>query len=191
MKHLLFLFYIALITATAFAQDSTFQQMLSFSRPGINHALLGSISGTWSYQDSKLSFVKGTLTRKPIYDGRFYAVEITGGRLQVPVSNGKMKEDNYRQMEIEGYDNGRMKFVATSINNHIGSDIKMEVGTYDSVAKAFTYAGENELIPGIKKQYQRVLKILDNDHYVEEYYDDQKGKAVKVRELSYSRIKEK
>jgi len=191
MKRIFFLFFIALISAKGFGQDSTFQQMLDFSRPGIKHALLGSISGTWSYQDTKRSFVKGMLIRKPIYDGRFYAVEITGGRLQVPVANGKMKEDNYRQMEIEGYDNGRMKFVATSINNHIGSDIEMEVGTYDSVAKSFTYAGESELIPGMKKQYQRVLKIIDNDHYVEEYYEDQNGKAIKVRELDYARVKEK
>ena len=191
MKQLFFLFYITLITATAFAQDSTFQQMLDFSRPGINHARLGSISGTWSFQDTKLSFVKGTLTRKPIYDGRFYAVEITGGRLQVPVANGEMKEDNYRQMLLEGYDNGRRKFVAISINNHIGSDIEMEMGNYDSVAKSFTYAGANELIPGMQQQYRRVLKIIDDKHYVEEFYEDQNGKVIKVRELDYSRVKEK
>ena len=191
MKQLFLLFHIALITATAFAQDSTFRQMLDFSRPGINHALLGRISGTWSFQDTKRSFVKGTLTRKPVYDGRFYAVEIIGGRLQVPVAGGEMKEDNYRQMQIEGYDNGRMKFVATSINNHIGSDIEMEFGAYDSVAKSFTYAGESELIPGMKNKYQRVLKIIDDNHYVEEYYEDQNGKAEKVRELYYSRVKEK
>ena len=191
MKHLFFLFYIAVTTATAFAQDSTFQQLLDFSRPGAHHALLGRISGTWSFQDTRRSYVKGTLTRKPIYDGRFYVVEITGGKLQVPVANGEMKEDNYRQMEIEGYDNGRMKFVTTSINNHIGSDIEMEVGTYDSVAKSFSYTGESELIPGMKKQYQRILKIIDDHHYVEEYYEDQNGKAVKIRELSYSRDKEK
>jgi hypothetical protein len=191
MKQLLFLFYFMLITATAFAQDSTFQQMLDFSRPGIKHAVLGRISGTWSFQDTKRSFVKGTLTRKSIYDGRFYIVEITGGRLQVPVANGKTKEDNYRQMLIEGYDNGRMKFVAISINNHIGSDIEMEMGNYDSIAKSFTYAGESELIPGMKQQYQRVLKIIDDNHYVEEYYEDHDGKAVKVRALAYSRIQEK
>jgi len=190
MKQLLLIGQIVLITAKAFAQDSTFQQMLDFSRPGINHAVLGRIAGTWSFQDKKLSFVKGTLTRKPIYDGRFYTVETTGGRLQVPIANGKMKEDNYRQMQIEGYDNGRMKFVATSINNHIGSDIEMQVGTYDSAAKSFTYVGESELIPGMKKQYRRILKIIDIDHYSEEYYEDKEGKAVKIRELYYSRVKE-
>jgi hypothetical protein len=191
MKQLFFLCCIILITATAFAQDSTFQQMLDFSRPGINHAVLGRISGTWSFQDTKRSFVKGTLTRKPLYDGRFYTVEITGGRLQVPVANGKTKEDNYRQMLIEGYDNGRMKFVAISINNHIGSDIEMEMGNYDSVTKSFTYTGESELIPGMKQQNQRVLKIIDDNHYVEEYYEDHNGNAVKVRELDYVRVKEK
>lgn len=190
MKQLIFLFSILLATTTAFAQDSTYQQLLDFSRPGTNHVLLGKIAGTWSFQDAKRSFVKGTLIRKPIYDGRFYTVEITGGRLPLPVGDGKMKEDNYRQMLIEGYDNGRKQFVAISINNHIGSDIEMEMGNYDPVAKAFTYAGESELIPGKKQRYQRVLKIIDENHYVEEYYEDHNGNAVKVRELDYARVKE-
>jgi len=177
------------MTAATFAQDSTYQQMIDFSRPGTNHALLGSIAGTWNFQDPRRSFVKGMLTREPMYDGRFYRVEITGGRLQVPVADGKMKEDNYRQMQIEGYDNGRMKFVTISINNHIGSDIAMETGTYNAVAKSFTYAGESELVPGMKKKNQRVLKIIDENHYVEEFYEGENGKAVKIRELDYVRVK--
>jgi len=190
MKQFFVLLCIALPATAIFAQDSTFRQMLDYSRPGSNHALLGSLSGTWNFQDAKLSFVKGTLTRKPIYDGRFYLVEITGEKLQVPVADGKMKEENYQGMQMEGYDNGRMKFVMTSINNHIGSDIEMQMGTYDPTKKSFTYDWASELVAGMKKQNRRVLKIIDNNHYTEEYYEYQTGAEVKVRQLDYTKVKE-
>lgn len=116
---------LALVTNVCLAQNGaandTLTQLLGYSRPGANHALLGKLAGTWNFQDAKLSFVKGTATRKPVYDGRFYIVEIKGGKLPLPVADGKMKEDFYQGMQTEGYDNGRMKFITTSINNHMAA----------------------------------------------------------------------
>lgn len=168
-------------------KSDTAAQLLEFSRPGGNHALLGTLAGTWNFQDARLPFVKGILVRKPIYDGRFYTVEITGGKLQVPVAGGKMKDENYQGMQLEGYDNGRQQFVATSVNNHIGSDIEMQSGTYDVATKSFIYTWESELIPGMKKKNRRVLKVIDATHYSEEYFEDQNGKETKVRQLDYTR----
>jgi hypothetical protein len=168
----------------------TMAQLLDLSRPGDHHLLLGAISGNWKFQDAKLAFVKGTLTRKPIYDGRFYLVEITGGRLPLPVADGKMKEDNYQCMQTEGYDNGRMAFVTSSINNHIGSDIQLQTGNYDPASKTFTYTWESELLRGQKLKNKRTLNITDADHYVEEYFEERNGKEKKVREIGYTRVKE-
>lgn len=167
--------------------NDAMSKMLDYSRPGSNHAILNQLAGTWSFQDAKLSFVKGTLIRKPIYNSRFYRVEITGGKLQVPVAEGQMKEENYQSMQIEGYDNPKMKFVTTSINNHIGSDIQLQTGTYDTAKKEFTYEWDSELIKGEVKKNRRVLKIVDKDHYIEEYYELKDGSYVKVRELDYTR----
>ncbi|MXV49463.1 DUF1579 domain-containing protein [Pedobacter sp. HMF7647] len=179
-----------LIQTPGFSQqkgNEQMNQMLDYSRPGNNHALLNQLVGTWNFQDAKLSFVKGTLVRKPIYDGRFYSVEITGGKLPLPIANGKMKEDNYKSMQIEGYDNTRMKFYTTSINNHIGSDIQMQIGDYDATKKEFTYDWDSELIKGQPKKNRRVVKILDSSHYVELYYEEQANQYIKVRELDYSK----
>lgn len=178
-----------LLRSAAFAQGGgqKMTQMLDNSRPGSNHALLSQLAGTWSFQDAKLSFVKGTLTRTPIFDGRFYSVEITGGRLQLPVADGKMKEDNYKSMQTEGFDNPRMKFVTTSINNHIGSDIEIQTGSYDENKKQFTYVWESELLKGQIVKNQRVLQIIDSNHYIESYYEQRSGKYVKVRELDYTK----
>lgn len=183
---------LALGTGVCFAQNGaakdTLTQLLDYSRPGANHVLLGKLAGTWNFQDAKLSFVKGTATRKPVYDGRFYIVEIKGGKLPLPVADGKMKEDFYQGIQTEGYDNGRMKFVTTSINNHIGSDIQLQTGSYDSATHTFTYEWDDELISGMKAHNWRVLTVTDQDHYTEEYFEDQNGTKKKVRQLNYTRV---
>ncbi len=171
----------------AAAQDP-FAQMLELSRPNIHHAALGVITGKWNFLDPQRPFIKGTVVRTPMYDGRFYRVEVTGGRLQVPIADGKMKEDNYRELELEGYDNGRQQFVSTSINNHIGSDIEMQMGTYDSVRRTFTYVWESELLRGQKVMNKRVLKILEGGRYTEEYFEEKNGQFVRIRELDYTKV---
>ncbi|NCD71926.1 DUF1579 family protein [Mucilaginibacter agri] len=178
----------------AFAQNDAKQpdpmeQMLSLSAPGANHLLLAQLVGNWNFQDAKLAFVKGTLTRKAIYSGRFFLVELTGGKLSVPVANGQMKEDNYQSMQIEGYDNPRKKFVMTSINNHIGSDIQEQTGDYNPDKKQFTFIWDDLLTPGALVNNKRVLTVIDQDHYKEEYFEINNGKDIKVRELDYNRIK--
>lgn len=179
---------------SAFAQNKakqadTMEQMLSLSAPGANHMLLEQLAGDWNFQDAKLAFVKGTLSRKAIYSGRFFVVEMTGGKLSVPVANGQMKEENYQSMQIEGYDNPRKKFVMTSINNHIGSDIQEQTGDYNPDKKQFTFTWEDLLTPGALVNNKRILTIIDQDHYKEEYFEVSHGKDVKVRELDYDRIK--
>jgi hypothetical protein len=177
------------IAVTATAQDNDqFKQLLAFSAPGKQHEVLGRLTGHWTFQDAKRSFVKGTLDRKPIYEGRFFLVEITGGKLPIPVANGQMKETNYQGMQLEGYDNVKKVFVTTAINNHIGSDMEMQTGSYDPAANVFTYEGETELLPGTTTKNRRVLTIVDADHYTEEYFELKNGNAEKVRELRYSRI---
>ncbi|AMJ66617.1 hypothetical protein AXW84_15165 [Hymenobacter sp. PAMC 26628] len=174
-------------SAVAPAKNEEMRQLLDFSRPGSNHALLGTLAGTWTFQDAARPFVKGTLRRTSLYEGRFYNVEITGGKLPIPVADGKMKEANYQGLQLEGYDNVRKQFVTTSINNHIGSDMEVQTGTYDAAKRAFTYESETELIPGAKTKNRRVLRFIDATHYAEDYYENQNGTDAKVRELVYTK----
>ena len=182
----------AIISLSALGQkkDDAYSQMLDYSRPNGHHQVLGLITGKWAFHDAERPFVKGTIVRKSIYEGRFYQVEMIGGKLPLPVADGKMKEDNYQSLQIEGYDNGKGKYVATSINNHIGSDIEMQLGAYDSALKTITYSWEEELIRGDKKNNRRVLKFVDNNRYTEEYYEEQAGQFVKVRELVFTKLNE-
>jgi hypothetical protein len=176
--------------ASAAAKEEAMKQLLDYSRPGSNHALLGSLVGSWTFQDAARPFVKGTVRRTPLYGGRFYTVAITGGKLQVPVADGKMEEQNYQGQQTEGYDNARRQFVTTALNNHIGSGIETQTGTYDAARKAFTYEWESELIPGQRQKNKRVLRLIDSSHYAEDYYETRNGAEVKVRELVYTKAKE-
>jgi hypothetical protein len=111
---------------------------------------------------------------------------MTGGKLPVPVADGRMKEEFYQSMQIEGFDNPKMKYVTTSINNHIGSDIQMQTGTFDPAKQAFTYEWENEPIPVQTNKNRRVLTIIDAGHYTEVFYELRNNEFVKVRELDYT-----
>ncbi|TLU97296.1 DUF1579 family protein [Dyadobacter luticola] len=168
-------------------KEEVMNQLIDYSRPGANHAILGKLAGNWAFQDKNLPFVKGTITRKPIYEGRFYVVEVTGGKLQIPIANGQMKLENYQEMEVEGYDNVKKAFISSSINNHIGSNIDIQVGSYDPSGSVFTYEWESELQPGFKIRKQRVLQIVDDSHYTETYYEEQNGTKKITRSLEYSR----
>jgi hypothetical protein len=171
-------------------KNDVMKQLLAFSAPGKQHLLLADLAGNWAFQDQKLAFDKGKIVRKQVYDGRFFIVEITGGKLQVPVGDGMMKEENYQSMQIEGYDNPKAKFVTMSINNHIGSDIEMQTGSYDAKTKVFTYDWDTELVPGVRTKNRRLLRILDKDHYTEEFFEIRNNSPVKVRELDYTRVSE-
>lgn len=180
-------FFVLFFFSFATAQNSDMEKMLDYSRPGTAHALLGQLSGSWIFQDAKLAFVKGILVRKAIFNGRFYSVEITGGKLQIPIAGGQMKEDNYQCLQTEGFDNIRNKFYTASVNNHIGSDIQYQSGSCDSAKKRLIYEWESEIMPGRKIVNRRIISITDSNHYIEEYFELQGRKMLKVRELDYTR----
>lgn len=122
MKKLFFLLAITLIAKPAFSQDSTFQQMLDYSRPGKYHQLLADLVGNWNFEGSRFDWVDsvtskvsmklaGSVVRKPFADGRFFIAELTtAGKIQLPIGDGKLLEDYAKAIQTEGYDNVKKKF---------------------------------------------------------------------------------
>src|SRR5829696_4398759 len=84
--------------------DDTFSKMLDYSRPGKYHQLLADLVGSWRFTGSHFDWVDsvtskvavklfGTAVRKSFANGRFFIVEATtGGKIQLPIQNGKMVE---------------------------------------------------------------------------------------------------
>jgi acetyl esterase/lipase len=115
------------------------------SRTGENHKLLAKLAGTWAYTgkhfpahaapSAKIPEFKGTLVRSEIWEGRYFISETTGEKLSMPWADGR--EVVYKDMMMEGYDNGKMKFVRAIIDNHFDTGILLFEGTYDPATQLF------------------------------------------------------
>jgi hypothetical protein len=176
--------------------DKMMAQMMEMSKLNENHKLLADLAGTWTYTvtmwmnpdpNAKPETSKGTAVRKSIMDGRYFVLDVSG-KMQMPGPDGKPKDMTFKGMGIEGYDNVKKKFVGTWIDN-MGTGIMMAEGTYDPATKTFTYTGEVEMIPGMKQKIREVIKVVDKDHHVFEWYEDRGGKEAKTMEISYTRKK--
>src|SRR4029079_14136890 len=91
------------------------KQMMEMAKLNENHKLLADLAGTWSYTVKMMapgetpSTSTGTLTRKPVMNGRFFVGEYCG-TMKMPGADGKMTDFTFKGMSLEGYDNVKQKF---------------------------------------------------------------------------------
>ena len=189
-----------LLVNPAFAQDKSGQpdpeemmaKMEALGKPGENHRLLAELVGSW---DCKVTFWMapgappsvslGTAVRKVILDGRYFVMD-TAVKMQMPGPDGQMHPVDYKGMQIDGYDNMKGKFFSTWMDN-MGTGVLMAEGSYDPASKTFTYHSEEETMPGTKTKVRGVVKVIDKDHYLFEWYEEHGGKEEKTMEITYTR----
>ena len=172
------------------------KQMMEISKLNENHKLLADMNGNWNYTikmwmnpdpNAKPQESKGTATRKNIMGGRYVMMDVSG-KMQMPGEDGKMKDIQFKGMAVEGYDNVKKKFIGSWIDN-MGTGIELSEGTYDPATKTFTYTSEMEPMPGMKTQVREVLKVVDNNHMLLEWYENHGGQERKTMEIAYTRKK--
>lgn len=174
------------------------QQMMELSKLNENHKLLSSLDGSWDYTikfwmnpdpSAPPQESTGTATRKTIMDGRYVMMDVSGN-MQMPGEDGKMKDMEFKGMGLEGYDNMKKKFVASWVDN-MGTGIEFSEGTYDPATKSLTYTSEMEPMPGMKTKVREVVKIVDDNHMMLEWYETPggkaKGKERKTMEINYTK----
>lgn len=182
-------------TATGQPNDTDMMaKMMELAKPGENHKLLGELAGSWSYKvkfwmapDAPPNEASGTAVRKPMFDGRYYQMNVRG-QMEMPGENGKMKKMEYQGMSVEAYDNVKQKFTSTYLDN-MGTGITMLEGTYDPSTKSFTFNSEMEPMPGMKTKVREVITVADKDHHKLEWFEDHGGQEVKTMEIIYTRKK--
>jgi hypothetical protein len=182
-------------TATSAAPGADdMKMMMEMSKLNENHKLLASTAGNWSYvvkmwMDPKgaPSESKGTAVRKAVMDGRYVTGDYTGN-FKMPGADGKMMEMKFHGMSMDGYDNGKEKFVSGWVDN-MGTGIMVTEGTYDASAKTITYTGTFTMAPGMTAKIREVVKLTDKDHMSMEYYEDRGQGEAKTMEISYTRTK--
>jgi len=166
--------------------------MTEMAKPGENHKMLQEGVGSWTYTvkmwmspDAPAMESSGTSVGRSVFDGRYLLTEHTG-KMQMPGADGKMTDMEFKGMATEGYDNAKKKFVSSWIDN-MGTGVMHMEGTYDPGTKTLTYAGEYEMMPGMKTKVRETIKFTDKNHRTFEFYEDRGGKEVKTMELTYTR----
>lgn len=152
--------------------------------PGPQHKALDAVIGAWETTmksqmgpDGKPFESKGTSIHAWIMDGRFVHVEFNGTFMNKP----------FKGAGVTGYDNAKQKYVTAWIDT-MNTGITQLEGTYDAGTKTFTYLGEMEMPPGNKMKYRQLIRILDKDKHVMEWWEPgPDGKDVKTMEIIYTR----
>jgi hypothetical protein len=181
------------VTAASPDPAEMMKQMMEMAKLNENHKLLADLVGSWSYTVKMMapgepsSTSTGSLTRKPVMNGRFFLGEYSGS-MKMPGADGKMKDFTFKGMSVEGYDNVKQKFVSSWVDN-MGTGIMNSEGSYDPATKTFTYRGEMEPVPGMKMPVREVIKVTDKNHHIFEWYENRGGQETKTMEIDYTRKK--
>ena len=175
-------------------QAEAMAKMAALGQPGENHKLLAELVGSW---DCKITFWMapgappsvsvGTAVYKSILDGRYFVMD-TAAKMEMPGPDGQMHPVDYKGIEIDGYDNMKGSFLSLWMDN-MGTGVLRSEGSYDPASKTFTYHAEEEMMPGTKTPVRGTVKVLDKDHHVFDWYEDQGGKERKAMEITYTRQK--
>lgn len=160
-----------------------------------NHKLLSdNLAGEWTYENKmwhgpEVEVSTGTCSTKAVFGGR-YLHAAHKGSMQMPGPDGKMMDMQFEGMSVTGYDNIKKKFVGTW-SDSMSTGIFMSEGMYDPGTKSFTYTGE---MPDCMQDFKivkirHVIKIIDKDKHVFEWYQPMDGKDTKTMEITYTRKK--
>lgn len=176
------------------SEEEMMKMMMELSKLNENHKLLADLVGEWDYTvkywfdpSAPPNESKGVAVRKPIMDGRYFSMDVDG-KMEMPGPDGKMQKLDFKGKSIEGYDNVKKKFFGIWLDN-MSTGPMIAYGTYDSSAKAWTYTGTMEMMPGQETKFREVVKVLSPDEHVFEFYEDRGGKEVKTMEITYKRKK--
>lgn len=154
---------------------------------GENHKLLEYMLGDWTTVNKMWmqpgappmeSF--GTCSSKSAMDGRYILSEHKGMVMGKP----------FEGVATTGYDNATGKFVATWRDN-MSTGIMMNTGSYDPAAKSFTFwsEGPDPMQPKVMVKVREVVKVIDKDKHLMEWYETRDGKEAKTMEVTYTRKK--
>jgi hypothetical protein len=181
-------------------EDTTRKQFVELSKTNEHHQLLAGLNGEWSFtgrhimpDTTKRAFTfKGTITRRSIWEGRYFITETTGEKIKMPWAAGRLLE--YRDMYVEGYDNVKKKFFILTINNESNPGVIMMEGSYDPETKTIAYEGESvshfhpDMVAGTKVEFRVKVKIIDSDQFVYEQVEWVDGRKVVTTELRFTRV---
>jgi hypothetical protein len=184
--------------ATAKAQDGApaaapeLQAMMEAwqkaATPGPQHRQLAEhFAGTWT--------TKSTMWMDPsappmTETGRSTHAPVLGGRQLRMDFAGQFMGQPFEGVGYTGFDNVRGKYVGSWMDN-VSTGQFMAEGDYDPTTRTYTFRGEmaDPMQPGKTTAVREVVRIVDNDHHVMEWYETHDGAERKSMRIEYTREK--
>lgn len=159
-----------------------FQRM---SEVHAEHKQLKYFEGNWSHKstvwlDPKASPQEGSGRSRveAIHEGRYYQL----------THEGEFNGRPYSSQGLIGFDNLKNEFVSLS-SDSMSTGIWLAHGTYDAAKKTYTFQGEapETTKAGASAKVRQVTRIVDENHYVFEWYETRGGKEAKTLQIEFSR----
>ncbi len=165
------------------AHDEMMEQMMKAGAPGAPHEMMKKCEGTWkatvkTWQgpgDPVIS--EGSADFKMILGGRFLEQRFTGSMMNQP----------YEGYGLSGYDNTKKAYTSLWVDN-MNTSTMMSSGSYDEAKKTLTF---KSTMPGPdgKPMSMRMTNVMPDDKtQVFTMYSVDKGKEMKMMEITYTRM---
>lgn len=131
----------------------------------------------WMEPGGEPTVGKGTCSSRMILGGRF--IEST--------HKGEFMGEPFEGRGITGYDNLKKKFVGSWVDN-MGTCVLSVEGSYDSGSKRFTFNCTFDCpMEQSPVKAREVIRIIDKNKHIMEWYETRAGKESKTMEITYTR----
>jgi len=155
------------------------------SRPGPQHKQLAEhFVGTWSTKQTMWMDPSAPPTTETGKD----VSTLFGDRHVRTEFNSQFMGQPFTGIAMTSYDNVKGKYVGSWIDS-VSTGQFMAEGDYDPATSTYTFRGEmaDPMKAGAKTQVREVIRIVDKDNHVMEWYEMHDGKERKSMEITYTR----
>lgn len=177
-------------------QAKMMEQCMLMGQPGEQHQMLKKyMAGKWDYvtkywmdPSAPPNEAKGEANTVSVYGDRYFHSEHEG-KMMMPGADGQMQEMDFKGTSVTAYDNAKGKFVSVWMDN-MSTGMFIAEGAYDPATKTFNYTGEmaDMMNPsGPKVKFREVIKVIDENKHIFEWYETRDGHEMKMMEITYTR----
>jgi hypothetical protein len=168
-------------------EQAMMDAMMKAATPGENQKMLASLVGNWSFDQTMWMDPAAPPTKST---GTASYEMALGGRYLHGSAKGNFSGMDFEGHGITAYDNVSKQFQAVWVDN-FGTGIMFMTGKYDPAAKALTFLSDMDdpMKPGTKVKVREVLRLVDPNKHVMEWYETRAGKEAKTMEIVYTRTK--
>lgn len=173
-------------------------KMQELGTPGANHQFLAKFAGTWASEarfwmdpeQKEPDVSKGTMTVKPILNGRYLAGDYKGS-FSMPGPDGKMMEHQFNGHMLRGYSNADAEFQSVWIDSE-STTVLWSTGKASGDGKSIHSTGSAkgpDLAGNVvnQKMWETFTMVNDNKWVQEMWGQCGGGPKFKNMEITYTR----